>query len=388
MSSKILVADDSLTIQKVIGITLANSGYEITECTKEEDLISKVKSNQFDLILLDFNLSEQNSGYELSLEIKKQLPKAGLIIMLGTFDTVDESKFSEYGINDKIIKPFESAKFIKKCKDVLENVVEFEPPVSISKPLIVEESTEEDNLDSWVVDAPKKEEVSFNSDSEFSTESDSNLNLDPLKSEIMGWGFAPSEDLEQKYNKEFPPVIEEGHSEDILERLQSSSTFVENQNLFDTNTTNSEDDTDPNFQVPIDLNRDLLSEIDEEVSAEAFWAVDEVVPIKSEESEQISDTRLDEVTADLTDTVAAFKKQEREEELKLEVNSPVTNNVEAQIDMDLLVTKLQAALLPKIEQMVKEYCKETATKVSWEVIPDLAENLIKKEIKEISESIH
>ncbi len=56
--------------------------------------------------------------------------------------------------------------------------------------------------------------------------------------------------------------------------------------------------------------------------------------------------------------------------------------------MDLLVTKLQAALLPKIEQMVKEYCKETATKVSWEVIPDLAENLIKKEIKEISDSIH
>ncbi len=98
MSSKILVADDSLTIQKVIGITLANSGYELTECTKEEDLISKVKSNQYDLVLLDFNLSEQKSGYELSLEIKKILPKAGLIIMLGTFDTVDESKFSPFSI--------------------------------------------------------------------------------------------------------------------------------------------------------------------------------------------------------------------------------------------------------------------------------------------------
>jgi CheY-like chemotaxis protein len=390
MSSKILVADDSLTIQKVIGITLANSGYELTECTKEEDLISKVKSNEYDLVLLDFNLSEQKSGYELSLEIKKILPKAGLIIMLGTFDTVDESKFSDYGINDKIIKPFESAKFIKKCKDVLDNVVEFEPPVTLSKPIVVEEIDEERSLDSWIVDAPKKEEVDFSADTEFNADDvDSQLNLDPLKSEIMGWGFAPSEDLEQKFNKEFPPVIEELPTVEILERLQTSSSFVENQNSFESEVVSTDDDTDPNFQVPLDLNRDLLSSIDEEVSAEAFWAVDEIVPIKSEESEQISETRLDEVTADLTDTVAAFKKHEAELSLDLSSKSDVPHSEEKlNIDMDLLVTKLQAALLPKIEQMVREYCKETATKVSWEVIPDLAENLIKKEIKEISDSIH
>lgn len=390
MSSKILVADDSLTIQKVIGITLANSGYELTECTKEEDLLSKVKSNQYDLVLLDFNLSEQKSGYDLSLEIKKALPKAGLIIMLGTFDTVDESKFADYGINDKIIKPFESAKFIKKCKDVLENVVEFEPPVSSNKIEEVQIVDEEKSIDSWIVDAPRKDELASDFDADFNAdEAEAQLNLDPLKSEIMGWGFTPSEDLEKKYNKEFPPVIEEGPSSEIIERLQSSSSFVENQNSFESESVLGEDDTDPNFQVPIDLNRDLLSSIDEEVSAEAFWAVDEIVPIKSEESEQISETRLDEVTADLTDTVAAFKRHEAEANLVASSNTDSESKVEnINIDMDALVTKLQAALLPKIEQMVREYCKETATKVSWEVIPDLAENLIKKEIKEISDSIH
>ncbi len=350
MSSKILVADDSLTIQKVIGITLANSGYELTECTKEEDLISKVKSNQYDLVLLDFNLSEQKSGYELSLEIKKILPKAGLIIMLGTFDTVDESKFSDYGINDKIIKPFESAKFIKKCKDVLENVVEFEAPITINKPEVIEEVDEERSIDAWIVDAPKKEELETLNISEFNPdEVDSQLNLDPLKSEIMGWGFTPSEDIEQKYNKEFPPIIEDVPAPEIIERLQSSSTFVENQNTFESDTVKADDDdTDPNFQVPIDLNRDLLSSIDEEVSAEAFWAVDEIVPIKSEESEQISETRLDEVTADLTETVAAFKKHEAELDL-VSSTTTSTNVIEnVNIDMDLLVSKLQSALLPKI----------------------------------------
>ena len=40
-----------------------------------------------------------------------------------------------------------------------------------------------------------------------------------------------------------------------------------------------------------------------------------------------------------------------------------------------------------IEELVKEYCKQSAEKIAWEVIPDLAENLIRKELKEISKSL-
>ena len=93
MTSKVLVADDSLTIQKVIGITLANSGYELVECLNEAELLKKIQSNQFDLVLLDFNLSDSRSGYELAKLINLALPRAAIIVMLGTFDTVDESKF-------------------------------------------------------------------------------------------------------------------------------------------------------------------------------------------------------------------------------------------------------------------------------------------------------
>jgi DNA-binding response OmpR family regulator len=378
MSSKILVADDSLTIQKVIGITLANSGYELVECIKEEELLSTVKSTEFDLILLDFNLSENKSGYDLALEIKKIHPKAGIIVMLGTFDSIDESKFGDYGINDKIIKPFESAKFIKKCKDVLENAEEFVlVDIEIDEDgneTIISETSEPavSELDSWVVEAPtqinKAENLFEEPEQNYHT---TESTLDPLKSEIQGWGFDVNVNLEEKYNKQFPPIIEDVPAPQIIERLQSSSHFVEE-------VEEDDDQTDPSFHVPLDLNRNLLEEIDEEVSAEAFWAVDEILPVQSDDSEDITDTRLDEVTADLTDTVNAFKKKESE-----------TNSVEvANINMDELVAKLKTALLPHIESMVKEYCKETATKVSWEVIPDLAENLIKKEIKEISESVH
>lgn len=396
MTSRVLIADDSLTIQKVIGITLANSGYELVECLNEADLFRKVQAEHFDLILLDFNLSDSHSGYELAKQINQSNPNAAIIVMLGTFDTVDESQFEACGITDKIVKPFESTKFIKKCRDLLEGN---RPELFASKKeTAFENETEEEasginDLDSWQVDAPQMH--SFDSstaekaeNTEYEDEEDElegneprENTLDPLSSEIEGWGFAASNSLEEKFQKVFPPVIEEASEVNIIDRLQSSSQFVQLDEYEDEDL----DATDPNFEVPEDLNRNLLNEIENDISAEAFWAVDEVVPRKSEEEEDIGETNLDEVTADLTESVQAFKAKNAYEELSFEEKHEQPQY--APIDQDALVEKLKAAMLPMIEEMVKEFCRQSAEKVAWEVIPDLAENLIRKEIKEISDSV-
>lgn len=370
MTSRVLIADDSLTIQKVIGITLANSGYELVECLNEVELFRKIQSNHFDLILLDFNLSDSRSGYELSKQISHAMPGAAIIVMLGTFDTVDESQFEACGIADKIVKPFESTKFIKKCRDLLEGTRREPTPVNKEK-TAAEPYNKADDVDLWKVDAPKihsKEEVE-----EASTEvaQQEDRTLDPLSSEIEGWGFTPINSLEDRFHKVFPPVIEEASEEvNIIDRLQSSSKFIQEETL---EPEEDLDATDPSFEVPEDLNRNLLNEIDDEISAEAFWAVDEVVPRKSEEESYIGATNLDEVTADLTETVQAFKEKE---------SMDLTH-----VNQDELVEKLKVAMRPMIEEMVKEFCRQSAEKVAWEVIPDLAENLIRKEIKEISKSV-
>lgn len=380
MTSRVLIADDSLTIQKVIGITLASSGYELVECLSEEDLFRKIQSNHFDLILLDFNLSDSHSGYDLAKQINQAVPAAAIIVMLGTFDTIEESQFSSCGISDKIVKPFESSKFIKKCRDLLEGArpafVEEAKPITTSESLDYSFDNDDvsSDLDMWKVDAPamnSKEVTGLEVGFETNTQS-----LDPLASEIEGWGFTPNNHLEEKFQKAFPPLIEEPPETNILERLQTSSLFVQNENSSDTD----EDETDPAFEIPEDLNRNLLNEIDDEISAEAFWAVDEVVPVKAEEETYILETNLDEVTADLTDTVQTFKNRESSK------NSKEADQV-IHMDTDELVEKLKISLRPMIEEMVREFCRQNAEKVAWEVIPDLAENLIRKEIKEISDSI-
>ena len=385
MTSRVLVADDSLTIQKVIGITLANSGYELVECVNEEELFRKIQSNHFDLILLDFNLSDSRSGYELSKQINNVMPGAAIIVMLGTFDTIDESQFSSCGISDKIVKPFESSKFIKKCRDLLEGI-RLTPSLfqetKVESDAVVESS---DDLDLWKVDSPHMaSKVEVEEEVDLASYGSETTSLDPLASEIEGWGFQTSNYLEEKFQKAFPPVIEEQTDHHVIERLQSSSSFIQEEN----DSMKDDDETDPSFEVPEDLNRNLLTEIDEEISAEAFWAVDEIVPVRAEEYADIQETNLEEVTTDLTETIHNFK--ESESKVSAAASKVVsTEEVDTIIhmDQDELVEKLKISLRPMIEEMVREFCRQNAEKVAWEVIPDLAENLIRKELKEISDSV-
>lgn len=45
-------------------------------------------------------------------------------------------------------------------------------------------------------------------------------------------------------------------------------------------------------------------------------------------------------------------------------------------------------MTPVIEEMIRKICRDKVEQIAWEVIPDLAENLIKKEIREISDSVN
>jgi DNA-binding response OmpR family regulator len=381
MTAKILVADDSLTIQKVIGITLASSGYELVECLNETDLFRFLQSKDFDLVLLDFNLSDKRTGYELSRQIKELCPDLPIMIMLGTFDSVEESQLVPCGISDRVVKPFESGKFIKKCKDLIENATNLAKPVTEEQVSDQAEVRNEDDfsfgdkLDSWVVDAPVIQKESR-------TEIDivhTPLKLDPLESELAGWSIDEGVNLEEKYNKTFPPIIENAHEVNVLERFQEASDFLDRKEKeleeqvdekFDHEFSNI---TQPTFEIPLDLNQQLISEINDDFTPDAFWAVDDIVTIESEDSKQIKETHLDLVQ----NKAASSEKISISPEVR---EIPLLNH-------DEIIEKLKISLRPIIEDMVKEFCRQSAEKIAWEVIPDLAENLIRKELKEISDSL-
>ena len=50
------------------------------------------------------------------------------------------------------------------------------------------------------------------------------------------------------------------------------------------------------------------------------------------------------------------------------------------------MNKILEEIKPLLSELVEKHCKETIEKVAWQVIPDLAENLIRSEIKDIKEN--
>ncbi len=340
MAQKILVADDSVTIQKVIKITLANDPVEIVECLDEASLMDTLSSDSFDLVLLDFNLSQETKGYELAKRVHESSSNSSIMVLLGTFDTIDEDLMKKSFIEDKVVKPFESKEFISKVRSLL------------STKEIVEEVDEEDQ---WVVDAPQPEEVEDEID-------DKEYDIEPnqLSKEISGWAM------------EVPGVIGEKKSEPtelppILESKEEAPSSVNEVSVYDVE--EIEEMEVEKEEVPIDASSTLEDDITSDSNPEDFWTTDEEI------SEDEFEFKLDEPAMAKT---PMFNPDASEDPVHAEVSAPLSADFE---------TELREKVTPIIEELVKKYCEQTIQKVAWEVIPDLAENLIRKELQEISRSI-
>ncbi|MBF0312500.1 MAG: response regulator transcription factor [Oligoflexia bacterium] len=119
MSVKILVADDSLTIQKVVKITLSAENYETNSCLNAKEMFHAISKYGYQLILLDYNLSEEESGDSIFKKIQELSPNARIIIMYSAYDNIDESILNAIGASYKIIKPFDSADLIAICRQAM-----------------------------------------------------------------------------------------------------------------------------------------------------------------------------------------------------------------------------------------------------------------------------
>lgn len=113
MGSRVLLADDSVTIQKVVGIIFANEDYELTVVDSGDAALQKARELMPDVMLVDALMPGKN-GYEVCREIRRdpQLSHIALLLMTGAFEVVDEEKNRQSGADDFITKPFESQTLI------------------------------------------------------------------------------------------------------------------------------------------------------------------------------------------------------------------------------------------------------------------------------------
>jgi CheY-like chemotaxis protein len=480
MSEKILVADDSPTIQKVVGITLASTDFQISPAHSTEELFNFLESDSFDLILLDFNLSEEKEGYELCKEIGEKAGSAKIIVMLGTFDSVDENKLTDVGVSEKVIKPFESTKFIQKINDTLAGG---SLDLGVS-PLDMSESdfshpeeddsefdSEPDNLlsdddseeDEWSMAGPSGETHSPEEDSseELISSNTEEASGNELYNEMAGWGMEVPSIIGGEGESLMPPKMDgESPSNDHLveetgewnpqeigltpdsEKPSEEYSFEENVNSFDdsaeeeskkpstslvsldelVNDENDDyddeediDDTDP--QIIIEQSEDdpnLEAELSGEMGTEDFWAADENYDLEAESNDnQINiapseeDGKIEKHTSieagpkiekvaeevgskEALDALNELAQHEGEVGPKMEEVGPKMEAAKSFDTNDIVnqvIEQLKPQLKDLIQEVVKDMSKETIEGVAWEIIPDLAENLIRNEVENLSKKV-
>jgi DNA-binding response OmpR family regulator len=123
MGYKLLLADDNITIQKIVELILPEKDYSITSVNNGNEAFETAKRDKPDIILADV-IMPGTDGYQLCKKIKEDpdLVNIPVLLLAGVYESFDSYKASDVGADDYIIKPFESHEFIKKVKDCIDRV--------------------------------------------------------------------------------------------------------------------------------------------------------------------------------------------------------------------------------------------------------------------------
>lgn len=121
MPKKILLADDSITIQKVVELTFSDGDYEVIAVNNGARAIAKLSEMRPDIVLSDIIMPEKN-GYEVCEFIKShpEYRTIPVILLTGTFEPFDPDRADKAGCDAVVTKPFESQSLIHKVEELIE----------------------------------------------------------------------------------------------------------------------------------------------------------------------------------------------------------------------------------------------------------------------------
>lgn len=129
MPKTLLLADDSVTIQRVIELTFANEDVQVVSVGDGRRAVERLDGDVPDIILADVNVPEVD-GYALA-EFVKQSPRlrhVPVLLLAGAFEPVDHERVQATGCDGVLVKPFEPQQLVTRVKALLDR----EAPVMVA----------------------------------------------------------------------------------------------------------------------------------------------------------------------------------------------------------------------------------------------------------------
>ncbi|HXK11875.1 MAG TPA: response regulator, partial [Vicinamibacteria bacterium] len=115
MGKKILLADDSITIQKVIELTFSDEDFDVITVGNGRLALEKLPDVRPDIVLCDIIMPEKD-GYEVCEQIKASATFSHIPVLLltGAFEPFDQERAARAGYDGSLAKPFEPETLIAK----------------------------------------------------------------------------------------------------------------------------------------------------------------------------------------------------------------------------------------------------------------------------------
>lgn len=363
-SIKILLADDSITIQKVVGIIFGGDDYSLTIVNNGAAAIEKAREIQPDIMLIDV-LMPGMSGYEVCEAVRKEPALAGapILLLTGSFEPFDEEKARQCGADDHIVKPFESQQIVAKVQELIAAAAsrpEPAAPAVMPEPAFAPEPAFE--LESAFTPEPVPSFTEPTPQVSEPSPFEATIQQTPAVTPDDPWGAFTTQPAEPGPAAAAPVVespFETGFSDtvvmpDVMELLQ-----------------------DEPVQPAVDANIGASWTPTEEQTFEFREEVAEAPPVALGNPFEL-ENQLPE-PAPVFDP-AAF-----------EPTAPVEPVVEtvAEVPPQAVSPAVSAAVPALSEEQLKAAImaasKETIERIVWEVVPDLAETMIKEAIRKITE---
>jgi CheY-like chemotaxis protein len=359
---KLLLADDSITIQKVVDLTFADEGVSVLCVNNGREAIEQLEDFAPDVVLADIFMPEMN-GYEVCEYIKQnqKLKQIPVILLVGSFEPFDEAEARRVGADDTLTKPFQS---IRRLIDKVGALVGGQPPeemvptAELPKPEVMPE--------------PEPEKLSAQ-EIEMTT-----ADTQPLRPELS--------QLAEPAKKEVAESLAE-----VSENDESTSDVLLDLGDYRAVSSSAADD----FVLDIDLDEvPEESPVEASFSGTAFrgrdryksgatdWKIDGggFGKLKSGVSTVV------EVQASVTDApvVTADQMATTQEFMRPGIDQAPTPSA-AQSSAEVSPQSLSPEMIDAIARRAVELLSEKAVQeIAWEVVPPLAELLIKKQLEEKS----
>ncbi len=117
MAKKVLVVDDEKLIVKGIRFSLEQDGMEVDCAYDGEEALEKIKSKEYDIILLDVMLPKL-TGFEVCQQVR-EFSTVPIVMLTAKGEDMDKILGLEYGADDYIIKPFNILEVKARIKAII-----------------------------------------------------------------------------------------------------------------------------------------------------------------------------------------------------------------------------------------------------------------------------